>query len=325
MQGHGTVPGGLVRPAWEDWMAAVKMGVRQVRQQIGPQAPLVVVGYSNGGALVAKYTLDALEDSSLPMPSRVVLISPMIGVSPMARFARMISALGPIVPKARWLDVFPVYNPYKYVSFPANAGAQTARITSALNEQLIRLGESGQLEKMPPVLAFQSAVDTTVSTPAVIYEFFDRLGGGGHEVVLFDLNRQARIDAFTKPGLLLPRIEAAARRRYTVTVVTNTGPDTPEVSAVTRAADSDSLTREPIGLAWPQDMFSLSHIALPFPADDPLYGGQGDGYERGGLNLGRLVPRGEKDVLVVSIDSLLRVSWNPFFPYLADRIDRATR
>jgi len=325
MQGHGTVPGGLVRPSWEDWMAAVKMGARQVRQRIGPKAPLVLVGYSNGGALVSKYTLDAIEDSSLPMPSRVILISPMIGVSPMARFARVISALGPIVPKAKWLDVFPEYNPYKYVSFPANAGAQTARVTSALNEQLIRLGQSKQLEKMPPVLAFQSAVDTTVSTPAVIYDFFDHLGGSGHEVVLFDLNRQAGIDAFTKPGLLLPRIEAATRRSYTVTVLTNSSPDAADVSAVTRAAGADSLTREPIGLAWPPEMFSLSHVALPFPEDDPLYGGRGDGRERGGISLGRLIPRGEKDVLIVSIDSLMRVSWNPFFPYLADRIDRATR
>jgi alpha-beta hydrolase superfamily lysophospholipase len=325
MQGHGTVPGGLVRPSWEDWMAAVTMGVRQVRQRIGPQAPLVVVGYSNGGALVTKYTLDALENPSLPMPSRVILISPMIGVSPMARFARVISALGPIVPKAKWLDVFPEYNPYKYVSFPANAGAQTARITSALNQQLIKLAGSKQLDKMPPVLAFQSAVDTTVSTPAVVYDFFDHLGGSGHEVVLFDLNRQAGVDALTRPGLLLPRIEAASRRSYTVTLVTNTSSDALEVSAVTRAAGTDGVTRESLGLAWPAEMFSLSHIALPFPEDDPLYGGRGDGRERGGLSLGRLIPRGEKDVLIVPIESLMRVSWNPFFPYLADRIDRATR
>ena len=35
------------------------------------------------------------------------------------------------------------------------------------------------------------------------------------------------------------------------------------------------------------------------------------------------MPRGEKDVLIVPIDSLMRVSWNPFFPYLLDQIDRA--
>src|SRR5688500_3033848 len=81
MQGHGTVPGGLVRPSWEDWSAAVAMGVRAVRQRIGNSVPLVLVGYSNGGALAAKYTLDAIEDPSRPMPDRVILISPMIARS----------------------------------------------------------------------------------------------------------------------------------------------------------------------------------------------------------------------------------------------------
>ena len=83
------------------------------------------------------------------------------------------------------------------------------------------------------------------------------------------------------------------------------------------------MVSQPIGLSWPAEMFSLSHIALPFPEDDPLYGARGDGAERGGLSLGRLTPRGEKDVLIVPIDALMRVSWNPFFPYLLDQIDRA--
>jgi alpha-beta hydrolase superfamily lysophospholipase len=324
MQGHGTVPGGLVRPTWEDWSAAVAMGVRQVRQRIGPSAPLVLVGYSNGGALVTKYTLDAIEDTSRPMPDRVVLLSPMIGVSPLAGLARVISALGPIVPKARWLDVFPEYNPYKYLSFPANAGAQTGRLTNALFAQLTRLNAAGQLGRMPRVLAFQSAVDTTVSTPAVVYDLFDRLGDGrGHQLVLFDLNRQARVDAFIKPGALLPRIESAARRGYDVTLITNTDAGTLEVSALTRAAGSDDMASRPLNLSWPEAMFSLSHIALPFPEDDPIYGARGDATERGGLSLGRLTPRGEKDVLVVPLEALMRVSWNPFFRVVLEEIDRA--
>ena len=36
MQGHGTVPGGLVNTDWEDWMAAVTMGARQVRTGSAP-------------------------------------------------------------------------------------------------------------------------------------------------------------------------------------------------------------------------------------------------------------------------------------------------
>ena len=57
---------------------------------------------------------------------------------------------------------------------------------------------------MPPVLAFQSVVDTTVSTPAVALELLDRLPAGRNELVLFDLNRQAGIDAFTRPEAVLP-------------------------------------------------------------------------------------------------------------------------
>ena len=45
MQGHGTVPGGLVDVTWEDWLAAVRMGARQVRRTIGEGRPLLMVGY----------------------------------------------------------------------------------------------------------------------------------------------------------------------------------------------------------------------------------------------------------------------------------------
>ena len=323
MQGHGTVPGGLVGPEWEDWLAAVKLGARHVRSRVGEGRPLVLVGYSNGGALLTKYALDAVADGSLPKPSRVVLVSPMIGVSPLARLARAISLLGPVVEKARWLDVYPEYNPFKYTSFPANAGLQTFRLTRAMREQITRLGDAGRLRELPPVLAFQSVVDTTVSTPAVVYDLFDRLlEGGGHELVLFDINRQAVIDAMTKPGAVLPRLLGDGPRAYAVTLVTNAGSGTAEVSAMTAAPNAPALVAESLAARWPPEIFSLSHIALPFPPDDPVYGGEPpEGTET--VRLGRLAPRGEKDVLIVPLDSLMRVSWNPFFGYLADRIDRA--
>ena len=324
MQGHGTVPGGLVSPEWEDWLAAVKVGARHVRARVGEGRPLVLVGYSNGGALLTKYALDAVEEDSLPKPSQVVLVSPMIGVSPLARLARMISLLGPVVEKARWLDVYPEYNPFKYTSFPANAGLQTFRLTRAMREQITRLGDAGRLRELPPVLAFQSVVDTTVSTPAVVYDLFDRLPEGrGHELVLFDLNRQAVIDAMTRPGAVLPRLLGDGPRTFAVTLVTNTNAGTTDVSAMTASPGASALASEPLPYTWPAEIFSLSHVALPFPPDDPVYGGfPPEGTET--VRLGRLAPRGEKDVLIVPLDSLMRVSWNPFFGYLADRLDRAT-
>ena len=97
--------------------------------------------------LLTKYALDALEDASLPQPAKLILLSPMIGVSPAARLASSISLLGPVVPKARWIDVVPEYNPFKYNSFPANAGAQTSRLTGALNSQLLDAERRGRLQR----------------------------------------------------------------------------------------------------------------------------------------------------------------------------------
>ena len=72
---------------------------------------------------------------------------------------------------------------------------------------------------MPPVLVFQSLVDTTMSTPAVAHDLLDHLPAGRNELVLFDLNRQAGVDAFTRPEAVLLRLIGDGARRYTVTLV----------------------------------------------------------------------------------------------------------
>jgi alpha-beta hydrolase superfamily lysophospholipase len=59
-----------------------------VREQIGPDLPFVMVGYSNGAALAVKHQLDALSDPALPRASGSLLLSPMIGISPAAARSR---------------------------------------------------------------------------------------------------------------------------------------------------------------------------------------------------------------------------------------------
>ncbi len=203
MPGHGTVPSGLIHATWGDWLAAVRMGVRHVRGRIPPGAPLVLVGYSNGGALVLKYTLETMEGGSGPLPSTLVLLSPMIGVTPAARLAWWVSRLGAVTyfDKANWLEVLPEYNPVKYNSFAANAGFQTASLTRSVQADLARLASRGQLDAIPPVLTFQSIVDSTVSTPAVVHTLYDRLPSNGSELVLFDVNHLSGIDVFMRPAI----------------------------------------------------------------------------------------------------------------------------
>jgi hypothetical protein len=67
-------------------------------------------------------------------------------------------------------------------------------------------------------------------------------------------------------------------------------------------------------------MFSLAHIALPFTLDDDVYGRNPPRSPSDVVRLGTLSPRGERAVLTVPLDTLMRVSSNPFFPYLAARL-----
>ncbi len=327
MPGHGTVPGGLTEAVWEEWMAATRLAVRTARARVPAPAPLHLVGYSNGGALVMKHALDAQEDRALPRADRVVLLSPMIGVTEAARFAGLaaLPAFMPRFAKAAWLDILPEFNPFKYNSFPANAGRQSWRLSSAVQAQVARLAAAGRLEGLPPVLTFQSVTDATVSTPAVISGLYDRLPANGSELVLFDLNRSARMESLVRPGslALLDQLLPLASRSWRATVVANAAPDSEAAVVRSTAPGGTEAAVTPLGLDWPREMYSLSHIALPFPLEDGLYGLRPDPNDRFGARLGAIAPRGERGVLVVGTDLLMRASSNPFFPYVRARIAEA--
>jgi alpha-beta hydrolase superfamily lysophospholipase len=324
MPGHGTVPAGLTDVTWEDWVAAARLGARHLRSAIGPDKPLVLVGYSNGGAIVLKYALDALEGSGDPKAAKIVLLSPMLGVTPFAWMARVISMLGPIraFEKARWLDVYPEYNPFKYNSFAANAGLQTWRLTTTLASQIARVAGGGLGPQMPPILTFHSLVDATVSTPAVVQGLYDVIADERSEIVLFDINRSSGLVPFIRPAdaTLLSRLTDRSARRYRRTLITNVDPSSLDVGEKSIAPGSTDIDTRPIGLAWPRDVFSLSHVAIPFPMSDPVYGREEGAAIPQLIRLGLLSPHGEKSVLSVPSDTLTRLTCNPFFSYMDGRI-----
>jgi hypothetical protein len=76
-----------------------------------------------------------------------------------------------------------------------------------------------------------------------------------------------------------------------------------------------------LDIEYPQDIFSLSHVAIPFPVTDALYGIAPNDEENFNENLGTLAPRGERGTLILTLDSMFRIASNPFFPYLLERID----
>ena len=65
-------------------------------------------------------------------------------------------------------------------------------------------------------------------------------------------------------------------------------------------------------------MISLSHAALPFASDDPLYGERPPGNDDA-VFLGQLAIRGERGLLRIPADWLMRLRHNPFYGFLQRR------
>ena len=322
---HGTVPAALADVDWEDWSEATRLAVREARRRAGGSRPLHLVGFSNGGALAMKYALDALEDRNLARPDRLILITPMVGITELARFAGIFGwpAAFPRFAKAAWLSVTPEFNPFKYNSFPVNGARQSSRLTRVLQGEIARAARAGRLAELPPILTFQSLVDFTVSTRAIVTSLYDQLPANGSELVLFDLNRNAKVSPLLRGQFetAFDRLLPAPPRRYRTTIITNASADTAEV--VERVVDAGATAERSrmLGLLYPREIYSLSHVALPFPMTDPLYGMAPAGDESYGVNLGTMTTRGEVGVLILPLDSLIRLSSNPFFPYMLGRID----
>ena len=325
--GHGTVPAGLTQAVWEDWIAASRMAMREARRRAGPGGAVHMVGYSNGGALALKHAMDAVEDQALVRPDRVVVISPMVGVSPFARFAGLagLPALLPRFAKAAWLSVLPEFNPFKYNSFPVNAAVQSFQLTQAVQGQARRLSRAGRLQGMTPVLAFQSLMDFTVSTQALVDDFFALLPANGSELVIFDRNRGTRLGFLLRPAFdpAVERIITAAPRNWSLTILTNRDATSTEMVARITPAGATAEEVVPVDLHYPRDVYSLSHVALPFPETDSLYGLRPEPKAEFGVSLGATAIRGETGVLVMALDSLVRISWNPFYSYMSGRIIEA--
>jgi hypothetical protein len=125
-------------------------------------------------------------------------------------------------------------------------------------------------------------------------------------------------------GTLVDRLLPLPPRTFRATVITNKNANSADVVAKITPAGTTTERIVDLGLRYPPDVFSLSHVALPFPMDDSLYGMQPDSRENYGVHLGAMAARGERGLLVVSMDSLVRMTSNPFFPYVLQRIDEAT-
>ncbi len=323
LPGHGTAPSGLTSVSWQDMAAAVRLGMKHLAARLGTQS-IHIIGYSTGAPLAVNLALDALQGSAVPVPASLVLISPAVGISPaaaLAKWKRQLSLL-PGLGRFAWLQIKPEFDPYKYNSFATNAGEQVHRLTRSVARRIRARARSNPTEMLPPILVLKSTVDATVSTGAVVDNLLGQLAPNRHELVLFDINRLATKSTLlvSDPGPLTKRLMADATLPFALTLVGNENPQSSTVIARHKAPFSTEVSRtEPLSIAWPRGVISLSHVALPFPPDDPLYGQRPPDNEDT-LFLGLMAIQGERGLFKLSSDWLLRLRHNPFYDNLERRV-----
>jgi acetyl esterase/lipase len=281
LPGHGTLPSMMTAMSARDWTAAVRMAAKDVAGRVGPGQPFYVGGYSSGGTLALQYALDALQDAGLRRPDRVLLVSP-------------------------------EFDPYKFNSFPVNASRQINRATRALQRSLDEAQRGGRLAQLPPVVTWQSVVDSTVGSTGVVDRVYARLQGPEHRLVMFDINRVPELGGVARPAAraLIERLERSPRG-YTLDLVSNEQQQ-PQVE-LRRLGPQGNVERRATALAWPASLVSLGHVALPFPADDPVYGFVPGSGRDGIPSIGSWLLRGENGATTLSLGSLTRLRSNPFW------------
>ncbi len=221
-----------------------------------------------------------------------------------------------------WTQIVPEFDPYKYNSFTANAAAQVHSLTRTVASRISEFVSSGRGNLMPPILVFKSTVDATVSTTAVVDRLLNPLPENGNELMLFDINRNAvnSVLLISDPGPLTNRLMDDANLPFAITLISNKDENGRAVVARYKPPHSANIAKtESLGLQWPRGVISLSHVALPISPRDPLYG-EFPPEDRSVLYLGQIGIRGERGLMRISSDWLLRLRYNPFYSVMENRV-----
>jgi hypothetical protein len=227
----------------------------------------------------------------------------------------------PYFEKFAWMSIQPEFDPYKYNSFAKNAGHITYLLTERLRSKILAKKVSTSWQSMPPIITFQSLVDSTVQTGSLVSELYVHLPDNGSELILFDINRANDLQHFMVDGerRTLDQLQEGRATPFSFTLVTNKSGETRLVQARTRLAGQENFSAEDLKGSWPPGVYSLSHVAIPYSDTDPWYGAATEIDGEQVLSIGAIAPRGEQGLLTVPPSQLMRLRHNPFFGYVAQR------
>lgn len=174
LPGHGTQPGDLLEVTWQEWAKTVAYGAYKLAEEVDE---VYLAGHSIGGALSV---YQSLRDSRV---RGLFLFSPALKITRWAAWANLHKLYSWQMPSAKWVDIKPDLDIYKYESFTKNAAAQTHALTRVLHAQLQHNQSQGKGLDIPVFIA-ASAEDMTVKT-SVIVEFISRALHPSNKLVLY--------------------------------------------------------------------------------------------------------------------------------------------
>jgi esterase/lipase len=187
LPGHGTQPGDLLDVTWQEWAKTVAYGAYQLS---GEADEIYLAGYSAGAALSVYHSL---RDSKV---RGLFLFSPALKITRRAAFAKLHKLYSWLIPSAKWVDIKPDLDIYKYESFTKNAATQTHLLIRKLGRQLHR----DRLDI--PVFTAASADDMTVDTPAIL-EFIKQVCPPSSRLVLYTTEPEKSLPDFPADKLEL--------------------------------------------------------------------------------------------------------------------------
>ena len=118
---------------------------------------------------------------------------------------------------------------------------------------------------------------------------------------------------------MLDEILGFPGRAFAMTVLTRESFEKEQIVVRTWPIGQSRYVQQETSMVWPDGMYSLSHVALPFPESDPVYGGDAADASPG-IHIGSLALRGEKGAIRIPAQDMLRQRWNPFYSYLEERV-----
>ena len=187
LPGHGTQPGDLLDVAWQEWAKAVAYGADRLAEEVDE---IYLGGFSAGGALSV---YQSLRDNRI---QGLFLFSPALKISPRAEWANLHKFYSWMAPPAKWVNIMPDRDIYKYESFPKNAAAQMYALTQEFSEQ-------SRLHKLNiPVFAAASADDATVE-PSATLNFMMRMPHPSSKLVLYTTDEGKHAKGFPSEKLEL--------------------------------------------------------------------------------------------------------------------------